>query len=101
MIKINHSVKNIHSCYNIIRSFQQSCTHRTKWDLISAVCVERKPVITPSLSSVEEAFQTLIQIVDLGVTSLVREPKKRLKFNLVVDKTLNGVILKSQLEFQF
>ncbi|HHP7875941.1 hypothetical protein ABS232_12985 [Acinetobacter baumannii] len=42
--------------------------------------------------SVEKAFQTLIQIVDLGVTSLVREPKKRLKFNLVVDKTLNGVI---------
>lgn len=45
-----------------------------------------------NMQSVEEAFQTLIQIVDLGVTSLVREPKKRLKFNLVVDKTLNGVI---------
>ncbi len=45
-----------------------------------------------NIQSVEKAFQTLIQIVDLGVTSLVREPKKRLKFNLVVDKTLNGVI---------
>ncbi|QNX06168.1 hypothetical protein [Acinetobacter seifertii] len=45
-----------------------------------------------NMQSVEEAFQTLIQIVDLGVTSLVRESKKRLKFNLVVDKTLNGVI---------
>ncbi|MBU0439857.1 hypothetical protein KN390_02365 [Acinetobacter baumannii] len=45
-----------------------------------------------NMLSVEKAFQTLIQIVDLGVTSLVREPKKRLKFNLVVDKTLNGVI---------
>lgn len=45
-----------------------------------------------NMPSVEKAFQTLIQIVDLGVTSLVREPKKRLKFNLVVDKTLNGVI---------
>ncbi|MFW1778467.1 hypothetical protein ACG9XQ_15340 [Acinetobacter baumannii] len=45
-----------------------------------------------NMKSVEKAFQTLIQIVDLGVTSLVREPKKRLKFNLVVDKTLNGVI---------
>ncbi|ELT4633353.1 hypothetical protein KD918_08675 [Acinetobacter baumannii] len=45
-----------------------------------------------NMQSVEKAFQTLIQIVDLGVTSLVREPKKRLKFNLVVDKTLNGVI---------
>ncbi|CAM0578779.1 hypothetical protein L1Y79_03270 [Acinetobacter baumannii] len=45
-----------------------------------------------NMQSVEKAFQTLIQIVDLGVTSLVREPKKRLKFNLVVDKTLIGVI---------
>ncbi|ENG3504583.1 hypothetical protein ABTZ28_001082 [Acinetobacter baumannii] len=45
-----------------------------------------------NMQSVEKAFQTLIQIVDLGVTSLVRELKKRLKFNLVVDKTLNGVI---------
>ncbi len=45
-----------------------------------------------NMQSVEKAFQTLIQIADLGVTSLVREPKKRLKFNLVVDKTLNGVI---------
>lgn len=45
-----------------------------------------------NMQSVEKAFQTLIQIVDLGVTSLVREPKKRLKFNLFVDKTLNGVI---------
>lgn len=45
-----------------------------------------------NMQSVEKAFQTLIQIVDLGATSLVREPKKRLKFNLVVDKTLNGVI---------
>ncbi|MGQ1302610.1 hypothetical protein ACT41N_14755 [Acinetobacter baumannii] len=45
-----------------------------------------------NMQSVEKAFQTLIQIVDLGVTSLVREPKKHLKFNLVVDKTLNGVI---------
>lgn len=45
-----------------------------------------------NMQSIAAAFETLIQIVDLGVTSLVREPKKRLKFNLVVDKTLNGVI---------
>lgn len=39
-----------------------------------------------------DVFQTLIQIVDLGVTNLIREPKKCLNFNRVVDKTLNGVI---------
>lgn len=44
------------------------------------------------ISDMVDVFQTLIQIVDLGVTSLIREPKKCLKFNTVVDKTLNGVI---------
>ncbi|WP_312104432.1 hypothetical protein [Acinetobacter venetianus] len=39
-----------------------------------------------------DVFQTLIEIVDLGVTSLIGEPKKCLNFNKVVDKTLNGVI---------
>lgn len=38
------------------------------------------------------AFKALTQIVDQGVSALIREPKKMLKFNLVVDKTLNGVI---------
>ncbi|ESK57496.1 hypothetical protein [Acinetobacter tjernbergiae] len=44
------------------------------------------------LNDMVEVFQTLIQIVDLGVTNLIREPKKCLNFNRVVDKTLNGVI---------
>ncbi len=37
-------------------------------------------------------FAHLIEVIDLGVTTLVREPKKLLQFNFVVDKTLNGVI---------
>lgn len=44
------------------------------------------------ISDMVDVFQTLIQIVDLGVTNLIREPKKCLNFNRVVDKTLNGVI---------
>ncbi len=44
------------------------------------------------LSYVPKTFSNLTKIVDLGVTALVREPKKMLKFNMVVDKTLNGVI---------
>ena len=38
------------------------------------------------------ALKAFIQIVDQGVSCLIREPKKILKFNLVVDKTLSGVI---------
>ncbi|OTG81026.1 hypothetical protein [Acinetobacter sp. ANC 4648] len=46
---------------------------------------ERDQYIVPAL-------KTFTQVVDQGVTSLIREPKKMLKFNLVIDKTLNGVI---------
>lgn len=38
------------------------------------------------------AFKALQHIIDQGVDSLIREPKKMLKFNFVVDKTLTGVI---------
>lgn len=44
------------------------------------------------ISYVPKAFHALTKIVDQGVTCLIREPKHLLKFNLVVDKTLNGVI---------
>lgn len=37
-------------------------------------------------------LKAFTKVVDQGVTSLVREPKKMLKFNVVVNKTLDGVI---------
>ena len=37
-------------------------------------------------------LKLLTDVIDVGVTHLIREPKKCLKFNFVVDKTLNGVI---------
>ncbi len=47
------------------------------------------------------AFKALTKIVDKGVTALIREPKKILKFNMIVDKTLNGVInLSTQLGYK-
>lgn len=50
---------------------------------------------------VSPALKAFIQVVDQGVTHLVREPKKMLKFNVVVDKTLNGVIhLTTQLGYK-
>ena len=47
------------------------------------------------------AFKGFTQIIDQGVGYLIRDPKKMLKFNLVVDKTLNGVIhLTTQLGYK-
>ena len=41
---------------------------------------------------VKPGLKAFNQVVDQGVTSLIREPKKLLKFNMVVNKTLDGVI---------
>lgn len=41
---------------------------------------------------VKPGLKAFTQVVDQGVTSLIREPKKLLKFNMVVNKTLDGVI---------
>lgn len=50
---------------------------------------------------VSPALKAFTQVVDAGVTHLVREPKKMLKCNVVVDKTLNGVInLTTQLGYK-
>ncbi len=50
---------------------------------------------------VPPALKAFTEVVDLGVTHLIREPKKMLKFNMVVDKTLNGVInLTTQLGYK-
>ncbi len=38
------------------------------------------------------AVECLIEVIDVGVTKLLKEPKELLKFNFVVNKTLDGVI---------
>ncbi|ENU81023.1 hypothetical protein F975_00882 [Acinetobacter sp. ANC 3789] len=43
-------------------------------------------------SQISPAFHALTEIIDQGVTHLIRVPKEMLHFNFVVDKTLNGVI---------
>ncbi|MCO8044618.1 hypothetical protein NI467_04520 [Acinetobacter bohemicus] len=51
--------------------------------------------------AVSLALKAFIEVVDQGVTHLVRQPKSILKFNVVVDKTLNGVInLTTQLGYK-
>lgn len=37
-------------------------------------------------------MRDLVKVIDVGVSEFIRDPKTLLKFNFVVDKTLNGVI---------
>jgi len=39
-----------------------------------------------------DAIEGLIQVIDVSLEVLLKQPKTLLKFNFVVDKTLNGVI---------
>ncbi|XP_018579215.1 39S ribosomal protein L46, mitochondrial isoform X2 [Anoplophora glabripennis] len=41
-----------------------SSSNREKWDLLSAVCVERKPVITPALNDLEQQYKQYLQEVE-------------------------------------
>ncbi len=67
-------------------------------DLLGFVESDERRAITNMCHSHLKAFT---QVVDAGVTHLVREPKKMLKFNMVVDKTLTGVInLTTQLGYK-
>ena len=54
-----------------------------------------------SSHDIAQAFSLIVEIIDQGVTQLVRDPKKKLKFNFMVDKSLAGVIgLTTQLGYK-
>lgn len=43
-------------------------------------------------SNALQAIECLIDVVDVGVTKMLKEPKDLLKFNFIANKTLDGVI---------
>lgn len=47
-----------------LANFQTSGTFREKWDLLTAVLIERKPVITTELSSLEKEFKEYLSAVE-------------------------------------
>jgi len=49
-------------------------------------------VINGDTSALPVTLNNLVKIIDLGISEFIRDPKTLLKFNFVVDKTLNGVI---------
>lgn len=47
-------------------------------------------------ASAQEGIEVLIEIIDVALNALLVTPKKLMKFNFVVDKTLSGVISVTQ-----
>lgn len=56
----------------------------------SLALVER--VLDGDAQAIPPSFKCLTKIIDQGVEQFIRTPKAMLRFNFVVDKTLNGVI---------
>ena len=67
-------------------------TYPVEDELVQQVKVSSQKLAEGNINEIPKALKQLTEVIDLGVTHLLREPKKCLKFNFVVDKTLNGVI---------
>ena len=54
------------------------------------------PLSQGQAASAHEGIEALIEVIDLALHALLIKPKQLMKFNFVVDKTLNGVISLTQ-----
>ncbi|RZF52173.1 hypothetical protein EXE30_09970 [Acinetobacter halotolerans] len=67
-------------------------TYPVEQKLAEQVMTSAQKLAEGDSREIANALKRLTEVIDAGVTHLIREPKKCLKFNFVVDKTLNGVI---------
>ncbi|APR69600.1 hypothetical protein GPS47_07210 [Acinetobacter haemolyticus] len=67
-------------------------TYPVESQLAQQVTASAQKLAAGNQQEIQHALKLLTEVIDVGVTHLIREPKKCLKFNFVVDKTLNGVI---------
>ncbi|GJQ69203.1 putative ribosomal protein L46 [Trypoxylus dichotomus] len=54
------------SCNRILifRNFSTTSRPLQKWDLLTAICIERKPVITPALTDLQKAYQKYLEDIE-------------------------------------
>ncbi|EKU56449.1 hypothetical protein ACINWC323_2987 [Acinetobacter sp. WC-323] len=67
-------------------------TYPVKQPLAKQVKASSQKLANGDHNEISNSLKLLTEVIDAGVDHLIREPKKCLKFNFVVDKTLNGVI---------
>lgn len=67
-------------------------TYPVKQPLAEQVKASSQKLANGDHNEISNSLKLLTEVIDTGVDHLIREPKKCLKFNFVVDKTLNGVI---------
>jgi hypothetical protein len=83
----------------ILAQFDVSCAqqiclcYEVTDDSIQQAKIRYQRLMHGDEQAIAAVFADVVQIIDQGVTALIREPKAMLKFNALMDKTLNGLIL--------
>lgn len=76
----------------LVQDEQRYLTFKVDDALLQRTITQGDQVKAGQQGMIVSAFDGLIEIIDAGVTALIRKPKQILKFNFVVDKTLTGVV---------
>lgn len=71
----------VYLCYNVSTKLMQQAQQRYQ------------RLMEGDDQAISEVFGDVVNIIDQGVTALIREPKSMLKFNRIMDKSLSALIL--------
>ena len=67
-------------------------TYQVDEAVLAPVLADIERIAAGDQSRVQPAFQALLKLIDVGVEALIIHPKTMLKFNFLINKTLDGVI---------
>lgn len=62
---IGHWTRNGSRIRRFLTGYSQYSTAHQKWDLQTAICLERKPIIAPTLTALEAAFHQVLSEVEV------------------------------------
>lgn len=61
---IRHCIRN---SSNVLACLRETCHYSTsteKWDLQTAICLEKRPIVMPALTDIEKSFQNVLQEIE-------------------------------------
>lgn len=62
---IRHCISNSNKIRTFFKEVLQYSTSTEKWDLQTAICLEKRPIIMPALTELEKEFQKVLFEVEM------------------------------------
>ncbi|XP_076183636.1 mitochondrial ribosomal protein L46 [Ptiloglossa arizonensis] len=88
----------------IIRTLSQNIETAEKWDLLSAVCLERQPIITKPMQDIQIRYQNMLQQIEFENSLMsdfeIRIQKEKQQPKKLKDDKINIVSLQTTQDFQ-